>query len=93
MLINKREGAGLEYLNESIAFIEYSNVIHDIYKNIEEYNPVEERKILIVFDDMIADILINKSLNAIVTDLFIRNKKLNISLIFLAILFHYTKKY
>ena len=77
MLINKREGAGLEYLNESIAFIEYSNDIHDIYKNIEQYNPGEERKILIVFDDMIADILINKSLNAIVTDLFIRDKKLN----------------
>ena len=54
----------------------------DIYKNIEEYNPNKKCKILIVFDDMIADILSNKKLNPIVTELSIRGRKLNISLVF-----------
>ena len=58
LLINKRESTGLKYLNDSKAFIEYSN---DIYKNIEEYNQNKKRKILIVFDDMIADMLSNKN--------------------------------
>ena len=56
----------------------------DIYKNIEERNPNKKRKILIVFDDMIADMLSNKKLNPIVTELFIRSRKLNISLVFIA---------
>ena len=55
----------------------------DIYKNIEEYNPNKKRKILIVFDNMIADMLTNKKLNPAVTELFIRGKKLNISLVFI----------
>ena len=54
-----------------------------IYKNIEEYNPNKNRKILIVFDDIIADILTNKKLNTVVTELFIRGRKLNISLVFI----------
>ena len=54
-----------------------------LYKNIEEYNPNKKRKILIVFDDMIADMLSNKKLNPILTELFIRGRKLNISLVFL----------
>ena len=55
----------------------------DIHKNIEEYNPNKKRKILTVFDDMIADMLSNDKLNPIVTELFIREIKLNISLIFI----------
>ena len=55
----------------------------DIYKNIEDYNPNKKHKILIVFDDMIADMLSNKKLNPIVTELFIRRRKLNISLVFI----------
>ena len=55
----------------------------NIYENIEEYNPDKKRKILILFDDQIADILSNKKLNPIVTELFIRWRKLNISLAFL----------
>ena len=55
----------------------------NIYKNIEEYNPNKKRKILIVFDDTIADMLSNKKLNPIVTELFIRGRKLNISLVFI----------
>ena len=55
----------------------------DIYKNVEEYNPNKKRKTLIVFDDMIADMLCNKKLNPIVTELFIRGRKLKISLVFI----------
>ena len=76
MLIEKRESSGIKHLNDSKAFIEYSNEMDDIYKNIEEYNPDKKRKILIVFDDMIADMLSNKKLNPIVTELFISNRKL-----------------
>ena len=82
-LMNKRESARLKYLNDSKAFIEYSNGMDDIYKNIEEYNPNKKRKIQIVFDDMIADMLSNEELNPIVTELFIGVRKSNISLIFI----------
>ena len=59
-LINKRESAGLKHFNDPKAFIEYSNDMQDVYKNIDKYNIDKERKILIVFDDMIADIINNK---------------------------------
>ena len=61
------------------AFIEYSNDMDDIYKNIEECNPNKKQKILIVFDDLIADMLSNKKINPIVNELFNREKKLNTS--------------
>ena len=70
-------------MNYYKVFIEHSNDMDDIYKNIEEYNPNKKRKILIVFDGMIADMLSNKKLNPIVTELFIRGRKLNISLVFI----------
>ena len=57
--------------------------MRDVYKNINYYNPYKENKILIVFDDMIADMINNKKLNSIVTELFIRGRKLNISLVFI----------
>ena len=82
-LINKRESIGLKHFNDPKAFIEYSNDMHDVYKNIDDYNPDKENKILIVFDDMIADMINNKKLNSIVTELFIRGRKLNISLVFI----------
>ena len=82
-LINKRESTGLNHFNDPKAFIEYSNDMHDVYKNIDEYNPDKENKILIVFDDMIADMINNKKLNSIVTELFIRGRKLNISIVFI----------
>ena len=62
---------------------ECSNDMQDVYKNIEEYNIGKKRKILIVFDDMIADMINNKKLNSIVTELFIRGRNLNISLVFI----------
>ena len=57
--------------------------MHDVYKNNNDYNPDKENKILLVFDDMIADMIHNKKLNSIVTELFIRGRKLNISLVFI----------
>ena len=82
-LINKREGVDIDHFNDPKAFIEYSNDMRDVYKNINYYNPYKENKILIVFDDMIADMIHNKKLKLIVTESFIRGRKLNISLIFI----------
>ena len=82
-LINKRERVGINRLNDPKAFIEYFNDMHKVYKNIDNYNPDKESKILIVFDDMIADMIKNKELNSIVTELFIRGRKLDISLVFI----------
>ena len=66
-LINKRERVGINRLKAPKAFIEYFNDMHKVYKNIDNYNPDKENKILIVFDDMIADMIKNKELNSIVT--------------------------
>ena len=63
--------------------MEYSNDMEDVYKNIENYNPGKKRNILIVFDEMIADMINNKKLNPVVTELFIRGRKLNISIVFI----------
>ena len=82
-LINKRECVGINHFKDPKAFIEYSNDMHDVYKNIDDYNVDKDRKTLIVFDDMIADIIKNKKLNSIVTELFITGRKLNISLVFI----------
>ena len=82
-LINKREKVGLDHFKVPRAFIEYSNDMQDLYKNIEDYNPEKNRKIIIVFHDMIADMVNNKKLNPIVTELFIRGRKLNISIVFI----------
>ena len=83
-LINKRENAGIKHLNDSNAFSECSNTMDDVYHNIDHYNPSRERKILTIFDDMIADIMDNKKFQAIIKELFIRCRKLNISLVFIA---------
>ena len=82
-LINKRESAGINHFNDPKAFIGYSNDMHHAYKNIDEYNPDKECKILILFDDMIVDKINNKKLNFIVIELFFRGRKLNISLVFI----------
>ena len=67
-LINKRQSKFLKHFNDSKAFIEYSNDMNDIYKNIEGYNPSKKREILIVFDDMTADKISNKKLNSVLID-------------------------
>ena len=63
--------------------MEYPNDMQDVDKNIEEYNPIKKRKVLIVFDDMIADMINNNKLNPIVTELFIRVRQLNIYIFFI----------
>ena len=73
----------MNHYDDLKAFIEYSNDIQDIYKKIQEYNLGKKRKVLIVFDDMIANMINNKKLNPIVTELFIRDRKLNISIVFI----------
>ena len=79
LLIYIRESTDLKYLSDSKAFTGYSNDMDDIYKNIEK----TKQKILIVFDDIIVDILSNNKLNSIVTKLFIRGRKLTIYLAFI----------
>ena len=83
ILINKTESTGLKYFNDPKAFIEYSNDMQHVYINIEEYNIGKKRKILIVFDDMITDMINNKKLNSIVTELLIGGRKLNTSVVFI----------
>ena len=83
ILINKRESIGLKYFNDTKAFIEYSNDMQNVYKDIDEYNIDKERKIFVVFDDMIVDMINKKKLDSIVTELFIRGRKLNISFVFM----------
>ena len=82
-LINNLENAGIKHLNDSKAFIECSNTINDVYANIDNYNLKRKRKVLIAFDDMIADIVTNKKFQSIIKELFIRCRKINISLVFI----------
>ena len=92
-LINKQESTDLKHLNDSKDFTEYSNDMDDIHKNIEEYNRSKKQKILIVFNDMNADMLSNKKLNPIVTKLFIRGKKLKIYYVFITQSYFAVPKY
>ena len=83
LLINKREKAGINFNNDPTAFIEYSNSMDDIFPQIEDYNKKRKRKVLIIFDDMISHVMSDKKAHQILKDLFIRCRKLNISLCFL----------
>ena len=82
-LIKKRKNTGLKDFNDSKVFIEYSNYVDDSYKNIEECKPNKKRKILIIFYDMIADMISNEKRFPTVTKLFIRGRKLNIYFAFI----------
>ena len=82
-LINKDEKVGLDHFDDPKAFVEYLNNMQDVYKNIKDYNPRKKRKVLIIFDDMIADMINDKQLDSIVTELFIRGRKLNVSIAFI----------
>ena len=83
ILIKKCKDKGIKHLNDPNAFIECSNTMDDVYENIHDYNSSRKRKILIVFDDTIAGIVTNKRFRAIIKELFIRCRKLNISLVFI----------
>ena len=82
-LIKKHKGVGTNHFNYPNAFIECSNTMDDVYENNDDYNPCRKIKILIVFDDMIADIMTNKNFQAIIRKFFIRCRKLNSSLVFI----------
>ena len=82
-LINKHEKVGLDHFDDPKVFMEYLNDMEDVHKNIDDYNPRKKRKVLIVFADMIADMINDKKLDSIVTELFIRGRKLNISIVFI----------
>ena len=83
MLINRREKVGIKKLKNPKAFIDHSETIDDFYKNLEDYNPTKKRRVLIVFDDMVADMESSKKLSPIVTELFLSGRKLNILLVFI----------
>ena len=91
-LIRNHENAGIKHLNGSTTFILCSNTMNDVHENIDHCNSNRRRKILIVFDDMIADIMTNKKFQSIVKELFIRCRKLNISLVFVAQSYFYVSK-
>ena len=82
-LITKCKDVGIKHLNNPSAFIECLNTMDDVYDNINDYNSNRRRKILIVFDDLIADVMTNKKFQAIRKELFIRYRKLNISRVFI----------
>ena len=71
ILIKKRKDVGIKHLDDPNAFIECSNTMDDVYKNIHDYNPSRKRKILLIFDDIIADIMGNKKFQATIKELFI----------------------
>ena len=82
-LINDRRNAGIRHLNDPTAFIEYSNDMNDVYTDINDHNKKRENRVLIVFDDMIADIESNKKFKEIIKELFYRCRKLSISIAFI----------
>ena len=81
--MDKREKIGLNHYDDLKAFIEYSNDLQDVFKNIEEYNLSKKQEVFISFDDMIAVMINDKKLTLVVTELFIRGRKLNISIVLL----------
>ena len=83
-LINKREQAGIKHLNDPHAFIEYSNDMDDALDDINNYNKNRDKKVLIALDDRTADIMRSTHFKAIIKELFIRCRKLNISIVFIS---------
>ena len=83
LLLDKREMTGINFDNDPTAFIEHSNSMDDILSNIEHYNKKRKRKVLIIFDDMISHVMSDTKAQQVLKDLFIRCRKLNISLCFL----------
>ena len=82
-LINKREQAGIKNLNDPKAFIEYLDDMDDVLDDNNDYNKNRDKKVLIVFDDMIADIEYNKNFKKIIKELFYRARKINVSIVFI----------
>ena len=83
-LINKREQAGIKNLNDPQTFIEYSNDMNDVLDDINNYNKNRDKKVLIVFDDMIDDVEYNNNFKRIIKELFYRARKINVSIVYIA---------
>ena len=84
LLINEREEVEIKQLKNPKAFNDYSQKIDDVYENMEDYTPTKEKRVLIAFHDMIVDMVKNKKLRPIATELLLRGKKINISLVFIS---------
>ena len=84
MLINGRKKLGIKKLKNPIAFTDYSQTVDVVYENLEDYNRTKKRRVLIVFDGMIADMESNTKLSPVVTELFLRGRKPNILLVFIS---------
>ena len=84
MCINARKKLGIKKLKNPKASIDYSQTIEDVYENLEDYNPTKKKRMVIVFDNMIADMESNKKLSPKLTELFLRGRKLNISFVFMS---------
>ena len=82
-MIKKREDVGIKHLKDPKVFTEYPPCMDDVCNNINDYSPNRKRKILIVFEEMIVNIMTNKYFQAIIKELFIRCRKLNLSLVFM----------
>ena len=82
-MIKKREDVGIKHLKDPKVFTEYPPCMDDVYNNINDYSLNRKRKILIVFEEMIVNIMTNKYFQAIIKELFIRCRKLNLSLVFM----------
>ena len=92
-LIKKREYAGTKHSSGPNAFIECTNTMDDLYENIDDYNPSKQRKILILFDDMVADVMSNKKFQAIIKELFMRCKKTKyFTCVYHSVLFFFSKR-
>ena len=74
LLIKGREKVGFEKLKIPKAFVDYSQTIDYVYENLEDYNPTKKRRVLIVSDDLIADIESNEKISLKVTELFLRGR-------------------
>ena len=83
LLINEREKVGIKHLKNPKGFIDYLQTIDDVYENLEDYNPTKKRRVLIVLDDMTVDMESNKKLSLVATELFLRGRKLSVSLAFI----------
>ena len=86
-MTKNRENVGIKHVNDGNVFTGYSNMMDDVYKNIDDCNPNRRRKTLIVFHGKIADIMTNKKFQAIIKELFIRCRKINTSLAFITLFY------
>ena len=82
-MIKKSADPGKQHLNDSNAFIDFSNTVDEVFENVDNYNPCRKKKILVLLDEMIADIMTNKKRQAIIKEKFIRCKKFNTLLVFI----------